>query len=66
MFATRRSFDVIKHKAIMTHTFDADKFCLGTLCKQGHEYENTGFSLRYKRNGKDISEKSQYPSVTEL
>lgn len=52
MFATRRSFDVIKHKAIMTHTFDADKFCLGTLCKQGHEYENTGFSLRYKRNGK--------------
>ena len=28
---------------------DDNKY-LGTLCKRGHEYENTGMSLRYKKN----------------
>ena len=27
------------------------KYCLGTLCKRGHDYEGTGMSLRYKSNG---------------
>lgn len=29
-------------------TFDQDKFYLGKLCPRGHEFEETGQSLRYK------------------
>lgn len=31
----------------MSYSFDAAKFRLGSLCRHGHEYENTGMSLRY-------------------
>ena len=29
---------------------DATKFYIGKLCKRGHEFENSGGSLRYKKN----------------
>jgi hypothetical protein len=30
--------------------FDSSKFCLGNLCQHGHDYQNTGQSLRYLKN----------------
>lgn len=30
--------------------FDESKYCLGKLCKRGHNYGGTGKSLRYKKN----------------
>ena len=29
-------------------TFNSNKHILGSLCKRGHEYKNTGKTLRYK------------------
>lgn len=34
----------------MIATFDSSRFQLGSLCGEGHEYENTGQSLRYVRS----------------
>ena len=41
----------VERRLLMTHGYNPDVLYLGTLCRRGHDFEDTGCSVRNRKHG---------------